>query len=187
MNYFDINLYPQGVKNKKKKVLIRQMDVAHRVIFIIAAVMTLLYIIALGRAVVMKKSMDDRYRELKARAADQRLTDTEKDNILFLLNKEKHEVIVGRFLRVLNKHKIRGMTVENLRCRRLATDMLFSAEMKSSGVSTYKVDDMERMIENMISDREYGLTIYGVSIQEMNIERGGLITVKINGKVKIFE
>ena len=43
------------------------------------------------------------------------------------------------------------------------------------------------MIDNIITDKEYKLKITDVAIQEMNIQKGNLLNVTINGKVRIFE
>ncbi len=187
MNFFDINLYPQGIINKKRNIVIHQMDIVHRMLLLVAIAMTLIYGVMLGRSLLVKNRLDRQYADLKQKAMNQRLTDQEKDNIIFLLNKEKHEIIVGSFLRVLMKHKISGMSLQNIKCKRLSDDLLFTAEFQSAGVSRYRVDDIEKMIDNIIADREYRLKIYNVTIQEMNIEKGGLITVIINGKVRFFE
>jgi len=44
MNYFSINLYPQGAKNRQRRVIVRQMDIIHHVLLISALVLTAVYL-----------------------------------------------------------------------------------------------------------------------------------------------
>ncbi|MBN2726458.1 hypothetical protein JXR74_03720 [Candidatus Mcinerneyibacteriota bacterium] len=187
MNYFSINLYPQGEKNRQRRVIIRQMDIIHRVLLISALFLTAVYLYFIINSLSIKSKINRELDSLKAVAADQRLTTQEKDNILFMLSKEKHEVVMGSFLRVVNKYLIRNMYVTGIQFKRLPFELHFSLELKSSGVSRYKVNDIEAMIDNIINDKEYKLKITDVAVQEMNIQKGNLLNVTINGKVRIFE
>jgi len=187
MNYFSINLYPQGEKNKQKRVIIRQMDLIHRILFISALFLTAVYLYFIVNSISIKAKINNELDSLKTRAMDHRLTSQEKDNILFMLSKEKHEVVMGSFLKVVNKYLIRNMYVTGIRFKRLPFELHFSLELKSSGVSRYKVNDIEAMIDNIINDKEYKLKITDVAIQEMNIQKGKLLNVTVNGKVRIFE
>jgi len=104
-----------------------------------------------------------------------------------MLEKEKHEVVMGTFLRVVNRYMIRDMIVAGVQFKRLPYELHFSLELKSSGLTRYKVEDIEEMIDSIIHDKVYNLKITDVTIKEMNIQKGNLLNVIIGGKVRIFE
>jgi hypothetical protein len=187
MNYFSINLYPQGAKNRQRRVIVRQMDIIHHVLLISALVLTAVYLYFIVNSLTIKRSINKELQTLQAKAVDHRLTDQEKDHIIFMLEKEKHEVVMGTFLRVVNRYMIRDMIVAGVQFKRLPYELHFSLELKSSGLTRYKVEDIEEMIDSIIHDKVYNLKITDVTIKEMNIQKGNLLNVIIGGKVRIFE
>lgn len=187
MRYFNVNLYPRGKNNLKKKLLNFKLSKILKIILIFSILLIVLYIGLLFKLYSDKKVLDRMYNKMKYSKEIKTITQIEKNNILNLLNIASKKNNLDRFLQLIRIKKPNRFRLIKMNGSRAGDYLNFELEISTEIESKSEIEEIESMFSNIFLNNELDLKFSDTSLKKLQLTKGKLFVFSFSGKLNLYE
>ena len=185
MIFFNMNLYKEGEKKRKNRLIERYLHFLNKVLGVIAIFLFLLVFLFIYRMKRFEKDVNSVYAKLKNEKITMQINDYDKDKIISFLKKEANLSLPGKIVEKILLYKPSALWIDEFSENIDGNTLNFSFSLKNNGVYRYTLDDIKKMMKNMLDDKKE-FKIQNLEVEELSVERGISLSVKVEGQVVLF-